>query len=172
MSHERLMYMKDCLTRYVEYEMCHLSEVDAEELGEAIDMIKDLEEAIYYCTITEAMQGDKNKEYEFEFNNSHSNGKHESERMYYNGRDVMEHKGYNLEEKYRNMYEMPRMYMDGGNPNAYGGNSSMSNYSEPWMNKMRDHREGRSPESRRMYMESREQGHDKTVQLRELEKYM
>jgi hypothetical protein len=32
-----------------------LSEVDTKELGEAIDMIKDLEEAIYYCTVTEAM---------------------------------------------------------------------------------------------------------------------
>jgi phage anti-repressor protein len=35
--------------------MCHLDKVDAKELGEAIDMIKDLAEAIYYCTITDAM---------------------------------------------------------------------------------------------------------------------
>lgn len=45
--------------------MNHLGEVDAEELGEAIDMLKDLEEAIYYTTITEAMNeggdGRKNK---------------------------------------------------------------------------------------------------------------
>jgi hypothetical protein len=33
-----------------------LGEVDTKELGEAIDMIKDLEEAIYYCTVTEAMR--------------------------------------------------------------------------------------------------------------------
>jgi hypothetical protein len=30
--------------------------VDAKELGEAMDMIKDLSEAIYYCTITESME--------------------------------------------------------------------------------------------------------------------
>lgn len=30
--------------------------VSHEELGEAVDMIKDLSEAIYYCTVTEAMQ--------------------------------------------------------------------------------------------------------------------
>ena len=29
-----------------------IREVDTKELGEAIDMIKDLEEAIYYCTVT------------------------------------------------------------------------------------------------------------------------
>jgi hypothetical protein len=36
--------------------MTHLDTVDTKELGEAIDMIKDLSEAIYYCTITEAME--------------------------------------------------------------------------------------------------------------------
>jgi hypothetical protein len=41
--------------------MTHLDSVDAKELGEAIDMIKDLSEAIYYCTITEAMEA-KGKE--------------------------------------------------------------------------------------------------------------
>ena len=49
MSHDKLYYMKECLIHYVEQEMCNLPEVNAEELGEAIDMIKDLEEAIYYC---------------------------------------------------------------------------------------------------------------------------
>ena len=32
--------------------MTHLEQADTKELGEAIDMIKDLEEAIYYKTIT------------------------------------------------------------------------------------------------------------------------
>ena len=66
MSHEKLHYMKECLIHYVEQEMCNLPEADANELGEAIDMIKDLEEAIYYCTITEAMNGDKQKDYEID----------------------------------------------------------------------------------------------------------
>ena len=35
-----------------------------------------------------------------------------------------------------------------------------------------DSREGRSPRSRRMYMEAKETHQDKTVQMRELEKYM
>ena len=55
MSHEKLKHMKDTLMCAVEMQLCDLSEVDTKELGEAIDMIKDLEEAIYYCTVTEAM---------------------------------------------------------------------------------------------------------------------
>jgi hypothetical protein len=41
--------------------MSNLQQVDAKELGEVIDMVKDIEEAIYYCTITEAMSGDDTK---------------------------------------------------------------------------------------------------------------
>ena len=55
MSHEKLKWMKDSLICVVENQLCNLNEVDTEELGDAIDMIKDLEEAIYYCTVTEAM---------------------------------------------------------------------------------------------------------------------
>jgi hypothetical protein len=55
MGHERLKHLKDCLLCCIESQMNHLEAVDAEELGEAIDMLKDLEEAIYYTTITEAM---------------------------------------------------------------------------------------------------------------------
>ena len=55
MSHEKLKHMKDTLMCVVEMQLCELDEVDTKELGEAIDMIKDLEEAIYYATVTEAM---------------------------------------------------------------------------------------------------------------------
>jgi hypothetical protein len=37
---------------------------------------------------------------------------------------------------------------------------------------MRDHREGKSPEVRRMYMEMKETNPDKSASLRELEHYM
>ena len=51
-----------------------------------------------------------------------------------------------------------------------GRESSKNNYyTEPMYE--RDEREGRSPQSRRMYMEAKG-AKDKTVQLRELEKYM
>ena len=49
---ERLKHMKETLMSCVQGQLGDLSSVDAKELGEAVDMIKDLSEAIYYCTIT------------------------------------------------------------------------------------------------------------------------
>ena len=48
--------MKHNLTSFIQGQMGSLEKVNAKELGEAVDMIKDLSEAIYYCTITEAME--------------------------------------------------------------------------------------------------------------------
>lgn len=56
---EQLKHMKECLMSQAQAQMAHLDKVDAKELGEVIDMIKDLEEAIYYCTITKAMKESK-----------------------------------------------------------------------------------------------------------------
>ena len=71
-------------------------------------------------------------------------------------------------------------YSDGGNRStttsgSNGGNneSSSMNYTErEYPYEFKDHREGRSPHSRRMYMEARETHQDKAAQMRELEKYM
>lgn len=190
--HKRLMAMKQNLASAIEAQLCNLSEVDCEELGQAIDMLKDLEEALYFCTITEAMNGEgKGKgnveiEYEGHKKNGHSqmNG---NDQMYYGGSQMY--------------MGSPMMYADGSNGSSsggssnggssssyYGGNdqmyyqgrdsqgrytsgrgSSRSNYSEPIM--YRDEREGRSPQNRRMYMEAKG-SKDKATQLRELEKYM
>ena len=144
---DRLKQMKNMLMSCVENQMTHLEEIDTKELGEAIDMIKDLEEAIYYCTVVEAME--QPKEYGFS----------------------------RREESYRPSYEEPRSYYSNGNGNhsTMSGNSSVSHYSEPTTHSSydyRDYREGRSPQSRRMYMESKELHQDKATQMRELEKYM
>ena len=121
MSHEKLKWMKDSLICVVENELCNLGEVDTKELGEAIDMIKDLEEAIYYATVTEAMNK-PGKEWEMKKSDHHQNI--DNDRMYYD---------------------------------------------EPiW----RDEYGGRSPMSRKMYMEAKHMNKDKATQLRELEKYM
>lgn len=54
---ERLCEIKDQLMRSVENAVSSgLSDVDTHELGEAVDMIKDLSEAIYYCSVVEAME--------------------------------------------------------------------------------------------------------------------
>lgn len=154
MSHEKLQWMKDSLICVVENQLCHLNEVDTEELGEAIDMIKDLEEAIYYCTVTEAMNNPK-KEHSWEMKKSDHHQKSEDDRMYYSG--------------------YPMYYADSGHVNSGNGTSNTNssngrNYYDDPMG--RDENEGRSPMSRKMYMEAKHTGKDKVAQLRELEKYM
>lgn len=53
---ERLKTMKNTLMNCVEGQLKDLHSTDTHELGEAIDMIKDLEEAMYYCSIVKAME--------------------------------------------------------------------------------------------------------------------
>lgn len=135
---KRLEHMKECLMATVENQMTHLEQVDTKELGEAVDMIKDLAEAIYYCTITEAMhQKEKGDSY------------HTEEKMYY---------------PYPMYYDEPMSKTNGHHMET----KSVNNHD----GMMRDEREGRSPRSRRMYMESKEQHHDKAAQMKELENYM
>ena len=50
-----------------------------------IDMIKDLEESIYYCTIVEAMAGDSNYNYYRDIDQNQG-------RMYYSGNDLRDTK--------------------------------------------------------------------------------
>ena len=52
---------------------------------------------------------------------------------------------------------------------SQGGNDSTSKYENMMM---RDEREGRSPKSRKTYMESKAQHSDKAMQMKELENYM
>ena len=55
---ERLHHIKEILLEEIKTQVEHLECVDTKELGEAIDMVKDLEETIYYATITKAMNGE------------------------------------------------------------------------------------------------------------------
>ena len=149
---KRLYHIKETLLDEIQSQLGHLDCVDTKELGEAIDMIKDLEEAIYYATVTEAMNK-PGKEWEMKKGDHHQSP--EDDRMYYGG--------------------YPMYYADNGHVNSGNGtsNTNSSNgrnyYDEPMW---RDEREGRSPMSRRMYMEAKHMNKDKATQLRELEKYM
>lgn len=211
--HKRLEHMKETLMCAVEMQLCDLGDVDTAELGEVIDMIKDLEEAIYYCTVTEAMNSGSEMEWEMKKNGQQENGNSEN-RMYYNGsRGGMNYMPYDEKERMyaeRRRREDGTFYMDGGQMYAGGGGSSQggggssyaeggrggnrgssyaeggmgtsynamnggSMYMDPQMEESpmyRDSREGRSYNSRRMYMEAKDMKRDKATQLRELEKYM
>lgn len=197
---EKLKQMKECLVGMVEGQIYgNIDKVDAQELGAAVDMIKDLSEALYYCTITEAM--------EEEGEGKEGKGKHGM--MYYPRTTPMYHMPYPIEmydPRYRERYNSGSMYAQssGGNSgssssNGGSGGSSSSSGSmrgyhegmmpmeEPWHpmyamyergenrnyreGMMRDPREGRSGERRKMYMEGKGMK-DKTHQMKELETYM
>lgn len=169
---KRLENMKETLMGCVMGQMGDLKNTDTKELGEAIDMIKDLSEAIYYCTITEAMKGEEEKS---------------KKTHYYTERIKEPYPMYDPERYYGRMY-----YGNGGNGsgggNGNGGNSTSSNNStsngangngrsyyqeyEYPIKDVRDPREGKSYMSRRMYMESKEMGRDKLGSIQDLEHYM
>lgn len=154
---ERLKSIKDCLIAQVSGQMGRLDQVDAKELGEVVDMLKDLEEACYYAKITEAME------------------KSEEEQKYYT-----EYRPYSRDYLRDMDKDYGRMYYGGdrsGGHDAGGYETSKSGgamyYTErPYPMELRDRREGRSPMSRKMYMESKELHKDKTTQLKDLEHYM
>lgn len=201
-----------------------IENVDTKELGEAIDMVKDLYEAkkemyeaCYYKQIMEAMEeSEYGKEYD-------EYGPMDSERRGYRGqprsqsgrfmsrgdgrRNNRGRRGYDemdyimpIEwDDMEQMRDMDRnygkMYYSGGSSmgssgGQSSGGSSMSggssssggsrgysdgrqseggNYSS---REQRDSREGRSGQSRRGYMEAKEQNKDKGEKMKELENYM
>lgn len=155
---EQLKAMKKQLTSLVQGQLTNIQAVDTKELGEAIDMIKDLEEAIYYCTIVKAMEdGEKEKK---------------TQSMYYTP-DYRIYPEYyrDMDRPYGKMY-----YTEGGrggyaqNIDSMSGNSANSRINYPI--EVRDYREGRSPMRRKMYMESKEMHHDKAAQMKELDHYL
>ena len=95
MSHIKLMWMEEQLIAEAEKQFECLEEVCTKELGEVIDMIKDLKEAIYYEAITKAMEGDSCKT---EKSDHHHNGDSRSE---YEGKSSLSRKMY-LEAKHMN----------------------------------------------------------------------
>ena len=56
--HKRLIAMIEKLADCIEPQFDNLEEVDCCELGGAVDILKDLEETLYYHTVTEAMKGE------------------------------------------------------------------------------------------------------------------
>ena len=53
---EKLRCIQSKLIELVYEQMESPECVDAQELGEVVDIIKDIDEAIYYCTVVKAME--------------------------------------------------------------------------------------------------------------------
>ena len=175
-----------------------IEEIDTEEFGKATDIIKDLAEAMYYRTLTEAM---KESEYGEDYDEY---GAYDDGRRGYRGQP-RDSKGRYMSRRGRRMgYEEPwdevfdyneiermrdmdrpygRMYYTDGTSGTSGmtsgstsgnmGGSNMGSTGGQYSSRMqRDSREGRSGQMRRGYMEAKEEGKDKAEKMKELENYM
>ena len=80
---ERLKHMKESLMCCLEAQMNRLSEVDAKEMGEVVDMVKDLEEAMYYHTVTKAMEGKEKTGDTYHYYTEYRDMDRPTGRMYY-----------------------------------------------------------------------------------------
>lgn len=158
---EKLKSIQECLASAAEVQVYDLENVDAQELGEVIDIIKDIEETIYYCTVTKAMEeSEKHKGEEMMYYTP----------MYHETRERNRDQGYDTSRMYYGD-STGRSSTRTSNETTNNGNSAQ--YSErEFPGAFQDMREGRSARSRRMYMEAKETKQDKTVQMRELEHYM
>ena len=153
---EQLRNIEQCLVGFVQGQLGDLKKVDAKELGEVIDAIHHLEEAMYYCSIIDAMEKTKEKEehqqpmnisyYMEGGGNSNTNGgtRPGDVRNYV---PYMEYAPYMMRDK--DWREGHLNYSDGG----MSGN-------------------GRSYYSRRMYMEGKSNGADDQKSMKDLEHYM
>ena len=138
-----LKEIKEQLVIQVQNQMGNLECVNTKELGEVIDMIKDLSKAIYYCEVSKQME---------EADESRKMGKWEDHSQSFNmgsgqGEVAASH---NPTRSINNSHDSE------GNDSVY----------------LRDEREGRSPITRKIYMESKMMGHDSTKTIKELESYI
>lgn len=181
---DRLKQMKEHLTSVIDSQISgNLEKVDAKELGEAVDMVKDLAEAIYYCTITEAME-ESTKEEEL-MRKMNMRAEEPMQPRYYT--DPRYTKGWRVEPyMYNDPMDMERMYYSGGRGGSNSGTSMSNNsgashgsnmntayyHEHEYPMNWRDEREGHSPMQRKMYMESKEMHQSKDASMKELEKYI
>lgn len=160
--------MKETLVAAVQGQMGRLDQADTEELGQVIDMIKDLEEAMYYCAITKAMEENEKEPKYFTY-----------PVPYYRDMDRDNGRMYYTEGSNSGRGGMGNSGRDGGmnsssRNDSYGGRRNYgSRYEEGiYPIDIRDYREGRSPLRRKNYMESKELHKTKEVQMQELEEYL
>ena len=127
-----------------------LSKVNAKELGEIVDCMKDCAEIEYYCSIVSAMEKN-NSEENSQYINQYIPETNSSSAKYYT-------------KPYWH-YEDPEYKRDIDRINGRMYFTNMDDY-------RRDEREGRSPISRKTYVEMVSVGADKASKLKELEHYM
>lgn len=156
----KLEYMKCKLMDAIETQIDgNLEYANTQELGEAIDMVKDLSEAIYYCTITEAME----EKDHYEQNGHYLTTHYYSEPLMYR----------NYPDEYYSHDYKNGMRKD--SRTRYGGRyveDTSTRYPRRDLDypMLPDHGSDKSSTTRRRYMDGRAYN-DKQTQMKELEQY-
>lgn len=146
---EKLCQIKNSLITLVEQQMANPQQANTHEMGEVIDMIKDLAEACYYGSIVDAMLENKEEEI-YDIGMMKDPRKRKNPYPYYVNNDYYGDKHYTKD------------YDGGYNGYNYTGTGGMNDDSK----KM-----GHSPMKRKSYIESKEHHMDQAQQMRELEDY-
>lgn len=171
-GNEELKMIKAQLVSCVQGQMGQLDKTDTKEMGQVVDMIKDLAETIYYCTITEAMEKSEKAEQKQVNNINYYTMPMKYNKMnpdYY--RDWERNNGYMYYPNGAGVNNVPSRMVT-TTENDHSGNRSMNYYTQIPMEMRRDPREGRAAVRRRMYMEGKEMHKDTNSQLRQLEAYL
>lgn len=167
---KQLKMIKGCLESAVAAQVTDLSNVNAQELGLVVDMIKDLSEAIYYCKKIEHMDEEEDLLEEMVKQGGETYQRdidRQQKRMYYTEPGMVH--GYNPWNRQESHWEDRGNYPGNSNTNnTSSSNEGNRNSTEPMA---RDNREGRSGSQRRTYMESKQGHHDKAVTMQKLELY-
>lgn len=164
---KQLKQMKETLMGAVQSEISHLDKANCHELGAAIDMIKDLSEAIYYCSIVESME-DSVKEQKKMREMEQMMNQHQPQSMMY-----FYEKERPAPEYYRDIdRDKGRMYYnENGGTHRSGTNRVTSHNDNNTYMQGRDEREGKSGERRKTYMETKQMNTDKNAHIKELDQY-
>ena len=113
MSHIKLMWMEEQLIAEAEKQFECLEKVCTKELGEVIDMIKDLKEAIYYETVTKAMEAGDSYKTEKSDHLHGEDGRQESRSYrYIEAREMKKDKATQLRELEKYIQEMSQEIID------------------------------------------------------------
>ena len=151
--------------------------VDTEEMGEVVDMLKDLSEAMYYRTLTKAMDESSGEEI-LEMFDRYGDRRFYDDYRYANGRFAPKgrgtRRGYIEPPYYHQMPDDYRTWEDKPMQERMRDLDRMSgrmHYTEP-TTATRDSREGKSGMMRRSYIEAKEMHKDKDTTMQELEKYL
>lgn len=186
--------MHDMVEKLSECAKCEfdkgIENIDACEMGEVTDMLKDLSEAMYYRTLTKAMNESDAEETMYMFNLLGDGRRFFDQYRYADGRFAPKGRGtrkgyteppyyHQMPQDYREWESMPEAERMRDLDRALFGRMFFTEpmHDDGMKADMRDVREGRAGANRRSYIETKEMHHgdstaDKDAKMKELEKYM